>query len=240
MPVRRGDGENALTAGYQFYQSVHIDLEDYNVGQHVLLLDGRFDGPAGAQTSVRYQYAYLTFGGDRYSAIHRIAPSVSLAYAGSQRTELFVAREIRNYFDFPRFAGNLDRDGATDGIGLVHQASLGGRSAVRLTYERNRDSADAPWWRNDGWKGSAEASVQAGGMVATIGASVNEKHYDAPLAAGQAARNDSLTEYVFRLSRVLGTRLSLEFSESYGINRSNIDAFTYRRNIAGLFAAVKL
>lgn len=229
-----------LEAGYLFYQSLHQSLEDFNVQQHALDLFARTGLGEQTSGSLLYKYSYTYVGGERYSAIHRIAPAVTLDHSSSRSTDLFYAHEFKTYYESDLFAANEDRSGGNDSAGFAHKEGIAAGMEANIGYAYDRDATDAAWWAYRGHKGWAGLTADLGSYRVLVSASYYDKRYDAPPTGYTEKRHDQTQEYSVHLIRSVGRKVNIDLSDLYVVNASNLGPFDYTRNIVGLFVVVSL
>ncbi len=229
-----------VDAGYTLYDSHNATLTDFNVRQHTLSLGGRYSTSEESRFDLRYQYQYSVVGGDKYSAIHEIRPSAAVSFTKDTVTELYYAYEKKKYYDSDLFPGNPDRDGHNNAVGLSHTIVLGRQTAVTAGYAYDKDSTNADFWKYTGNKGvlSFQSSMFDIGVV--LSASYYDKKYAGAPVGFTDKRHDATGEYSVALNRSLTKQISLDLSDLYTRNNSNLSPYEYRRNIVGLMVVVRL
>jgi len=230
----------AAGAGYHFYQSVHKSLHRFNVQQHNLDLGAKMAAADAVQAGLNYQYSYTLAGGDRYSGIHQIRPSVSLNLSSYQTAELAYTYESKKFFDNSDFSGNSDRTGNNNAVGLNYRHELGKDLGVSAGYAYDKDSTSASYWSYKGQKGSAGAHATFSGFTFFAELSYYARNYDDTFPGFTDTRSDRVQEYSLSIVRQITGNINIDLSALTVKNRSNLAPYDYTRNILGLFVVVSL
>jgi len=227
-------------AGYRFYQSVHNNIQGFNVQQHNLGLGTKIVATDEVLAGLKYQYSYTLVGGDRYSSIHQIMPSVSLNLSSYQTAELAYTYESKKFFDNSDFIGNTDRSGNNNAVGLTYRHELGKDLGVSAGYTYDKDFTSASNWSYTGHKGSAGAHAAFSGFTFFAGLSYHARNYGDTFPGFTDKRHDRVQEYSFNIVREISRRIRIDLSEQYVKNRSTLAPYDYTRNIVGLSVVVTL
>lgn len=158
-------------AGYSFYQSLHADLEDFNVQQHGVKLSGRYEATEKTRFDLRYGFTSALVGGDKYSAVHRIVPAASFSFFPESITDFFYAYEAKKFYDSDLFPANSGRNGNNNAAGVSHTIILGRQSAVTAGYVYERDSTDRDFWNYTGNKGFVRFQARLSTLKVSLSAS---------------------------------------------------------------------
>ena len=227
-------------AGYSFYQGLNDTLTDFNVQQHTLTLSGRYNATEKSRFGLRYQYLYSLVGGDKYSAVHQIKPSADFSFTKDTVTEFFYSYENKKFYDAALFPTNTDRNGNNNAVGLIHTVVLSKQSAVTAGYAYDRDSTDTDFWDYTGNKGFLSFQSKGFDTGISLSASSYDKKYGGVPPGFTEKRHDSTREYSAALNRRITSSFSLNLSDLYVQNRSNLSLYEYRRNIVTLTAVMHL
>jgi tetratricopeptide (TPR) repeat protein len=234
-----GTGARA-EAGYQFYQSVHHDLSDYNVQQHTGRIAGRLGLSTTASAELEYAFQYSFAGADHYSTAHRFAPRLSVKLSPESLTELHASYELKRFFDSPVFTGLTGKNGTNMAAGVSHTIMLGKKAGIALDYTYDADSADAAYWSYTGNKGTVNALAEWGVYKFFGGISYYDRKYDAIGPGATVKRHDGVQEYSAGVSRKAGRTVTVNLSDQYTMNDSNLAVYQYKRNIISLTAEIGL
>ena len=234
-------GPFTATAGYQFYQSVHVNLEDYNVQQHTLSLSTHAALSENATAGLAYSFAYSTVGALHYSTTHQLTPSLDLKLSSGSLTQVHLGFASRRFFNEDAFPTNSDRNVMNSSAGLTHtiQIAKGTGISAGYTYDRDSDAA-SDVWRSTGNKGAVSFQSDLGPVTLYGSASYIDRQYDASASTIDPKRHDKTQNYLFGLARDLTKAVRLNLSDDYTYNNSNLAAYEYKRNIVGLFVEIRL
>lgn len=234
-------GATTADAGYLLYQNVHKELEDFNVQQHNGKLAANHAFSGTLSLGMEYRFSYSTVSADHYSTVHRVAPVLTAAFTPSSRTELHYAYESRRYINSPVFPANAERNGSNNTAGVTHIVRLPQDREFAVGYEYDKDSAEVKYWSATGHRGILKYRTMAfGAYRVSADASYCGRKYDAVQPGYAAIRKDGVQEYSLSVSRNVSDSMSVVLSDTHTIHDSNLPAYEYSRNIAGLFLVVRL
>ncbi|MBI5142825.1 MAG: tetratricopeptide repeat protein [Nitrospirae bacterium] len=232
-------GRFAADVDYNFYQSKHKDVTNFDVQQHSVSLSGRYSPARDMRTELGYALAYATVGGDEYSVTHTFRPSIAVAHTSGAITEFYFAQEFRNFINGADFETNSDRTGTNAAFGMAQTRKLGENSGWGFGYKYERESADKETWDYNGHTGNLNFSAGTGTIRVMLGATLAYKEYLRE-SDSDSIRRDTTQDYSADMVWSPTESVSLTLSEVYTINNSNIGKFDYKRSITGLFLGVKL
>jgi hypothetical protein len=229
-----------VDAGYSFYDGHNHTLTHFDVRQHTLTLGGRYIASEKTRYDLHYQYEYSLVDGDKYSAIHQVRPSAAFSFTKASVTEFFYTYENKTFYDALLFPTNTDRTGNNNGGGLTHTIIFAGDSAVTAGYAYDRDATKTDFWDYSGNKGFLGLQSKVFGIGASLAASYYGKKYGGVQPGFSEKRQDGTQEYSVALDRNLAKSLSINLSNLYVKNRSNLPIYEYRRNLVSLVAVIRL
>jgi tetratricopeptide (TPR) repeat protein len=239
-----------LGVEYTFYQSLHFELDEFNLQQHTGRLFaelklGRVTLGAAAD------YTYTLLDNERYFEAVTAGPSATIR----QTEDLFAVVSVRyrtsNYFNQFIPSGQeavRDHDGWSVQAGFDQYLAFNKRrSLVRLSYYFEASRNDGSDWEYDSHRiGLGLHTPLWWGIMLHLDGAYTRRDYrhvnsfdaGAPgfLEPGVDRRerlDDRLTAAV-TLSRAFGRHLLLSVGYTHTTNLSNIDFFEYHRNIVSL------
>jgi len=227
--------KTTVDAGYFFYQSLHNTLKDFNVRQHDISVSGHYYPTHRARYDLRYGFATTLVGEEKYSVAHRITPGAVFNFSPASITEFFYVYENKKFYNSRLYAWNSDRNGINNAAGVSHTFVLSKQSTATVGYAWNQDSTNADVWNYTGNKTYVSGVKQLSTVKASLSASYYNKKYEDVLS-----RHDRTQEYSLSLNRNLTKHVSLDLSDLYVINDSNLMSFAYTRNIVSLLAVMWL
>jgi hypothetical protein len=225
---------------YSFYQSAHHNITEFNVQQHSLGADGRYSFSDAVRGGLAYRYYYAIVDRDRYSGTHQIVPTLSFTVTPNQSADLSYVYEDRTFFDTVDFPQNSDRDGTNNSVALTYRVAVSGTLGASAGLAYDKDSTTAAWWSGDGRKLFGGLAGAVAGIKASLDLSFYHKEYSAVFPGYADIRSDRVQEASLHLMKEVGKRISIDISDQYTRNSSNLGPFDYRRNITGLFAVMTL
>jgi len=226
--------------GYQFYKSIHDELKDYNVQQHIGRLAGKYALSKTMSADMEYDLIYTSLRGDHYSTAHRFMPRLSTNLTPESLTELHATYEAKRFFTTPVFTGLTEKNGSNTSAGVSHTVMLSKTAAISVDYTYDKDSATASSWSYTGNKGTMNALSELGHYRIMLSASYYDRKYQGLIPGAPETRHDGAQEYSACVTRKAGKDLSVTLSETYTRNDSNLEIYQYTRSITGLTLELSL
>lgn len=237
--VRSGGSE--ATLGYRLYQSLHAELEDFNVQQHDLHVAGRFRYSSAGSIGMRYHVLFSTVSADHYSTVYRFQLDLARSFSPRSLTELRLGSDGKRYVAGPDFPANPERNATNSSLGLGHTILLTRDTAAAVDYTYDTDSADLSRWDSTAHKGSVYLRFKRPWAALLLSGSFCDRKYgEDPSAPLLPKRHDQVQEYGVTLRRDIGAGAFISLSGSFIVNDSNKAEYEYKRNIIGLTAEVAL
>jgi hypothetical protein len=247
LPVRTPSWN--LGVEYALFQSLHFDLNDFDVQSHTggLFASWKLDRVT-LQAAANYNYTFLENTG--FSEAFTLHPSAIVKENDSLFTVMSLRYRLSNYFDDVLTGQDPDvreRDGWAVRTGLYQYFLFNKQGAfLRLGYHYEGSRNDGTDWEYDSHEfGMALQTPLVWGVTLIVEGAyarfdylhINSFAAD-PLglltAADTLERKDDRFVGVVALTRPLGRFFALTASYVHTTNLSNVDFFEYRRNIWAL------
>jgi tetratricopeptide (TPR) repeat protein len=235
-----------LGAEYALFQSLHFDLNDFDIQSHTggLFASLKLER-ATLYATVNYNYTLLD--NTRFSEAITLQPSALIKESDTLYTLASVRYRTSNYFDIdPEGADPAvrDRDGWAVRAGLYQYVLFNNqRSSFRVGYHYEGSRNDGTDWEYDSHEIDLALQMSLGWDVTLLLEGVYTRFdylhvnsfdagNDATLTAADThKRTDDRLVGVIALTRPFGRFLMLTASYVHTTNLSNIDFFDYQRNI---------
>jgi len=232
--------KTTATAGYQFYQSVHQKLHDYNIQQHSPRLAVTQELSGTTKVGIKYTFSYALAGGTHFSSTNETMPFVAVNFTPASLTEFhFICNKTR-FHNSTLFPLNAEQSGTDRTGGILHTIKVGAGSNVTIGYDYDANDANERYWSYRGNKGSLGFQSTVGIYTASLAASYYDQKYREVMSGYTEKRHDGTQEYSIDLSRAIDKDLSLVLSDLYTVHDSNLTSYEYTRNIVGLFVVMRL
>lgn len=246
VPVK-GEREE-LSLGLSLYQSLHRDLNDFNVTQSTFDLAGEYALSPEVKANGRYAFEYVLLDGHKYGKFHSISPALHFSFGRHGLTRLAYRYRSAGYDDSADFPSNSLRDGKNHLFTLSHLLPLSKSVAVTAEYSHDEDNTRRDFWDYRGDRGLLGLRLGLPQrMVADLFAEVYRKDYqgvDPNLQGGDPSfdtvREDNQTTVSLSLTKPLSERWSIAAGWLFVRNSSNIDDFDYVRRVTSLFFTGRL
>ena|SRR5579862_556089 len=245
----------SLRASYDFYQSIHFQLTDFDLQGHRVHLD-LASGPGTLRYGIAGTYDFYAL--DYRSFFQEIlgTPWVAFAERDDAATQVYYTARGRDFLEKPY---DPSRDAIDQAVGLRQYLALGQSDRV-LSLGYQFDSEDTLAHGQSGQPVVCSPTTQTSGCGARD-FEYNANQFDvgitSPLfgvARGQVAyllrledyqfpnsrvdfakrRHDAENQFALALERDLTSRLVLTFDFVGVVNDSNIDDFQYDRDIVSI------
>ena len=226
--------------GYQFYQSLHASLDDFNVQQHILRAAAGYRRSDTLTLGAKYAFLYTLLGGDRYSSVNELMLFMEPRFTPMSATQFRYLYQKQDYDNTSLYAFNSERSGKANTFGITHAIAAGQGLSLSASYDYASDSADRSYWSSTEHHVQIGARKRLGEFLLLGSVSYRDQRYDDPMPGYQDKRHDGIQEYTVSLVRNLQRNISITLGTIYIINDSNLAAFEYTRSITGLYAGMQL
>ncbi|MEC4686470.1 MAG: tetratricopeptide repeat protein [Nitrospirota bacterium] len=227
-----------LTLDYNFYQSLHMNLNEFNVQYHKItpVLEMTFSD--ALRSSVGYSLEYTLLGSDLYSRFHTFYGKFTVKESEKLSTEAIYEYRSLKYWDGDIFQTNSIRTGYQNTVGIKQNFYLN-RLSGEIYYFSDFNRAKEGYWAFDGQRLGAELAYKiTPHLHINVSGEYNERRYHDDFPGFQEKRLDRMQQYSLRLIYFISERMSASVTESYTVNDSNIALFNYKRNITGIFLTI--
>jgi hypothetical protein len=227
--------------GYNFYQSLHTELTDYNLMQHQAELKTRLAVSDSLSLGAAYSFEYLYLGGDDYDYAHTLSPSLTISEGKGFSTIIEYRYRDAHFMDAPLFLDNSERTGSNNLIGVTQNIPIGSRITARIGYSYDVDSTKRDYWDYTGNKGFAGIRINLPyDFMIDLYSEYYRKGYEGSNPISGLSRRDILRAYSGSISKAITDSFIITIGQTYIDNNSNIDVYTYNRSITSLFLTVRL
>jgi tetratricopeptide (TPR) repeat protein len=246
----------SLTLGYRFDGSLHVDLSDYDLENHLLLASAGLRASERTLARLDGIYDYARLDRDGYAQTLLVRPNLYVALGervGLLRVYGDVGRQT--YLEQPSLS-SLDRDGLVWGVGLEHAVPVPGFAGAVATvggrYSRLGTDAETDLL---GFEGAYDHARSEGGLAleaplpgrlrgrASFG--IGRERYDndnvidfltddGEGTLSPVPRRDWVTDASLVLVRPLNRFLDVETGWRFTYRDSNVDLYTYDRHVFGV------
>jgi tetratricopeptide (TPR) repeat protein len=225
-------------ADYNFYQSFHDELDDFNIHYHKIKPSLELNVSEMFIPSVGYSFEHTHFGGDKYSRVHTYFGKLIVRESDRLSTEAIYEYRDNTYLDSDLFETNSDRSGYQHTFGLK-QNFYGSRLAGDIYIFSDTDRAKRNYWSHSGYRIGAEIVYKVlSSLFLNVSGEYNRRMYKDEFPGFDESRLDRMQQYSARVTYLFSKRLSVSVADTYTINDSTLSVFDYDRNVAGVFITV--
>jgi len=224
-----------LNVDYNFYQSLHSDLSDFNVQYHKITPELEIVLSDIIKPSAGYSLEYTLFGGELYGRIHTYYGKVTVKEGEKLSTEAIYEYRDQNYWNSDLYQSNSIRSGYKNTIGIRQNFYLN-RLTGDVYYFNDSNKAREDYWAFNGYRTGARLLYKiTSPLYVNISGEYNRRKYRDDYPGFQESRLDKMQQYSIGLTYLISKRISISVTENYTINSSNLDIFDYKRSITGIF-----
>lgn len=225
----------ALSLGYEFYQSLHFDLTDFNLQDHRPAADLTYDdGPLHAGLAARYDYFLAKTDG----LLSQFTGAPWLAYdeSGFGRAEAYYRFRSQDYQTNPYEVLN----GFNNSVGARQVFFLGAPSRnLSLGYRFDNQESSKSSGKAFEYNGHEIGVGLASDLpLEVVGQAFYAFRYE-DYAGASDGRKDHEHQIVVSAERPITDFLSVQLAYFGTINDSNQDAFQYDRNVVSFLVWVR-
>jgi tetratricopeptide (TPR) repeat protein len=231
---------NAIRFGadYNFYQSFHNMLDDFNVHYHKISPVVEINTLKVIKPSIGYSFEYTLFGGELYGSTNTYFGKVTIREGEKFSTDAIYEYKHIKYYDGDLFETNRLRSGYLNTVGVKQNVYLN-RFAGNIFFYSDSYRARDDMWGYNGFRTGADLTFKIlSAIYLNLSGQYDERDYKAVFTGFDKNREDEMQQYSARLTYIFSRRISATLSDSYTRNDSNLAGFDYERNIVGLFITV--
>lgn len=224
-----------LYLDYNFYQSLHAHLSNYNLHYHKLspFIETRFS--RAFKQTLGYSFEYYIFGGEEYLKVHSIYAKLFVEEGRNMSTEALYLYEDRVFLDSDDFSSNSIRSGHQNTAGLK-QKYYSGHFAGDIYWYGDYARAEEAYWSSDGYCAGLNMIYRLTPVLkVSAGGEYSESRYLDYLAGYQEKRMDEMRRYYFKVIYSISKRMEVSIAQTSIDNNSNIGSYDYEKNITGIF-----
>ncbi len=229
------------SVGYSFYQSLHIHLSNFNITDNLFDLSATFRISPLLSLKGSYSFDYVLVGGNPYDYAHLLSPSIIISEGKGFSTVVEYRYRNSHFMNTSLFETNSERSGFNNSVGITQNIPLGSFVSLRLGYSFDKDFTRKDYWDYEGNKGMAGLlfSLPANFSIDLYGEYYKKDYEDNNPAISGKTREDKVSTAAISISKILSDRFGVSIGQLYTRNKSNIDAFDYKRAITSLFLNVR-
>jgi tetratricopeptide (TPR) repeat protein len=243
--LRRPSLETTLT--YSFFATYNNDLPGFNLMSHLGGLTTTYRGTVAGlpvYLSLPYTYDYFTLGEDPFIQRHIVAPWASLAEGRYHLTTLQARYMNKDFFEKSDVLPEDNRDATNWMLGVNHLLRFQrDRHLLRVGYQWDVENATGRNFSYDGHRvlAGAQYTLPWAGVRLNYDFDVHLRGYRHPHstlpadAPNTTRRSDTEYTHVVSVTVPLPRDLALVVQYQVSRARSNLDPFTYNRNVVFVY-----
>jgi len=229
---------------YDFYQSLHTELNEFNVQNHGGSAFVSFRKKSW-QIRVPYKLDYVFVDGDSFLLSNTVKPTFTFKETPKLYTQLSYGFSLKDFQNGSQFPTNSDRDGMNHLVSISQTIGFAktARAQIGYTYDREEtgNSSAQDDWEYQGHQISGTLRLPSfKGISLRIKADYTVQDYSNPnsfSATGLQQREDRIQTYMVTLVKGLGKGVTGSVQYIYNKNDSNLSVFEYDRNIFSFILA---
>ncbi len=220
-----------LATFYNFYQTWHQELTDYNLQGHTVGLYGSIKRePWGFRLQYSYNYYYLAH--NDYLAIHSIIPTANFIQE-NKLTQLYYQFQNKDYLQ--SIPGATNQDAGNNIFGINQYFFFKNNSYLKVGYSYEDNDARGRNWDYDGhYLLLSGLCPLTENLKLKLGFTYNPTRYKNVDSVYNQKRKDDKMTYNLTLTQKLNESLNLSLGYTYIDDDSNIANCNYQRSICSL------
>lgn len=227
-------------ASYNFYQSLHTSLSDFNITSNQFDLVLAYRVSPNLSIKGEYMFEYILVGGDPYSYAHYISPILVISEGGGFATELQYTYMDGHYRDSDLFVDNSVRTGFNNLFRITQTVPIADTATLQVGYSYDADKTEASYWDYRGNKGLAELKLTLPcSIYIDLYGEYYVRDYRGIYPGMSKKRYDWISTGTISATKVLSEIFSVTLGQLYTNNKSSIDIYDYDRAITSLFVNVR-
>jgi len=224
----------AIDLDYDFYQSFHPELNDFNLTYNRVTPSLEFRLSDKVLPSAGYVFEHTFLQGDSYGMSHEGYAQVLIREGARWSTEGRYGYTNLTYWGTDIFPGNPDRTGYRNSLEFAQNFSADPLS-LRLYGAGDFERSAKGWWGYDGFRFGLEGSYEIlPALHAGAEVCYGERRYKEVFPGAGDKRFDRQIDGTVMLTYLISKRLGVTLVNSTTGNFSNLGLFEYTRNITGL------
>lgn len=225
-----------IQAEYDFFQSFHFSITDFNVTQNVLKLQGKHDLSSLVSLRGGYSFEHVLLGGEQYDYANTAFIAGMLNHESGAVSSVEAGYRYTTYKNSDMFTTNSERTGSNYRLGVSHQIPVKSIAVVRGGYSFDMDRADnGDSWNYNGHRLSLGVNLPLPYNI-QLDLSSDAHWRDYPGIGGFAPYKREDTSWTSNL--MISKAFSRQYSATAGIlvdrTYSNVPEFDYSRYITTL------
>ncbi|MBF0316760.1 MAG: tetratricopeptide repeat protein [Nitrospirae bacterium] len=224
-----------VSAGYNFYQTLHGRLSAFNITRNTADLSFRYNVMPMIALGAQYAFEHILVGGNAYNHAHSIGPSLFILQGKGFSTEVKYRYRSARFYNADLFPDNSDRNGSDNAIGIAQLFPITEAANLEIGYTFNKADADVNYWRYDGNKVHANLMYNLPYRVLlNLYGEYYARRYEGMFGTYKKERDDDVQTYGLTATKLLTDNVGVTVGQTYVYSRSNINSYDYRRSVSSL------
>lgn len=227
--------ESETTFNYGFYQTLHLNLKDFDLTQNTLDLTvkKRIVGPLTGKLSLSGEIVHL--GGKQFDRAYNINPGVILAFSKDAPTTLDYRFRKAYFENTSLFPNNRERDGISHSILLGQQLRISEMFNLRLGYAFESEETRVTSWGSTSNRGNVGLGILLPhSLLLDLSAEATGRRYDGIQTGANITRTETTVIGSASLNWQISSCCGVATGYYYTSNTSNISGYEYTRGITSI------
>ena len=227
-------------ATYSFFQSLHNDLDDFNVTQNMAELYGKYGILPRVDLKVTYTFHHMLIGGDKFDHAHMILPRLIVKESKSLATHIDYAFRNTDYKDLPTFAFNSERTGDNRLFGITQYIVMPTPAMLRIGYSHDEEETRRDYLDSTGDKALIGLTyMPSASFLIDLYWEYNKRDYDEVNPYTGVKRKDTSSVMTFTVTQNITDSYGLNLRLYYMQNDSNVSDYDVTRFVPSLMLEMK-
>jgi hypothetical protein len=227
-------------ATYSLFQSLHNDLDDFNVTQNMAELWGKYGILPSVDLKVTYTFHHMLLGGDTFDHASMISPRLIVRESEALATHIDYVFRDTDYKDLSTYAYNSERTGDNQLVGITQYIVMSTPAMLRIGYSHDEEKTRRDYLDSTGDKAFIGLSyMPSESFLLDIYWEYNKRSYEDVSPYTSVKRKDTASVMTFTVTQNITDKYGLNLRVFYMQNDSNLAQFDVTRFVPSLMLEMK-
>ena len=222
-------------ATYAMFQSLHSDLDDFDVTQNMAEFWGMYSISPAIDLKAIYTYHHMQLGGDTFDYAHMVGPRIIVKESASLVTHIDYRYRDTDYQNLSLFAYNSERTGENQLVGITQYIVFPTPAMLRIGFSNDEESTRRNYLDSTGNKALLGFSfMPSEKFLLDFYWEYNERDYKGISPYTSVKREDTTSVMAFTLTHYTTDMHGMNLRIYYMQNDSNLVQYDVTRFVPSL------
>ncbi len=225
---------------YSLFQSIHNELDDFNVTQNMGELMGQYSITPYIDLKAVYTFHHMLIGGDTFDTAHMVGPTLKIKESPNLATHIEYKYRDTDYKDVTHFAYNSERTGENNLVGITQYVIFPAPAMLRIGYSTDKETTRQEYLDSTGNKGLIGLTIMPSAtLLMDFSWEYSKRDYKDVNPYTNAKRSDTTAVMTFTATQHISDIYWLNMRLYYMQNNSNLEQFDVTRFVPSLMLEMK-